>query len=252
MTEQPGAGTFQDPGLELLYRFVNPQPSGPMIAAVLWLQEISQIAYTVHEPSVAETKLNWWRQEWQRLREGQARHPYTQPLQQHSHHNEVQHWAEDCHQAVICIINQEANTNLDNMRQRCQQIGQFATALAPLMGVKPVENDSSLEAHLWGEIWLMEQLGRAAQGCAIAKTQIPLDAQARHDDVHDAIRSVWAQAQSCKLSTPDGNPGNPLRRYLAARWGMAHRGMTAHISQQKALYRPAGMWRAWRTMRRLG
>jgi len=44
--------------------------------------EISTVADDCSEPGVAAVKLNWWAEELQRLRQGQARHPVSQAMAQ--------------------------------------------------------------------------------------------------------------------------------------------------------------------------
>jgi len=50
-----------------------------------WFAHIDTIAAKANDPGVARLKLDWWRDEAQRMQEGRARHPLVMPLQDRIH-----------------------------------------------------------------------------------------------------------------------------------------------------------------------
>ncbi len=67
----PRAGS----SLALALRMV-PATKRPTLTLWLhWWHEVSRIPLSVQDPGVAETKLNWWRQEISEVAQGRARHP---------------------------------------------------------------------------------------------------------------------------------------------------------------------------------
>ncbi|MBB5205847.1 phytoene synthase [Inhella inkyongensis] len=65
------------------FKFLPPDRRAAITAFYAFCREVDDVVDEVHDPSVAATKLNWWRQEVQRLYSGQASHPALLALQPH-------------------------------------------------------------------------------------------------------------------------------------------------------------------------
>ncbi|MEY3037116.1 MAG: presqualene diphosphate synthase HpnD [Burkholderiaceae bacterium] len=65
------------------FMFLPPARRAAITAFYAFCREVDDIVDEVHDPSVAQTKLAWWRTEVQRLADGQPSHPVTQALQPH-------------------------------------------------------------------------------------------------------------------------------------------------------------------------
>lgn len=61
--------------------FAPPTQKTALTALAAYRAEILEIPREVSDPGVGTVKINWWREELQRLREGRSRHPITQALQ---------------------------------------------------------------------------------------------------------------------------------------------------------------------------
>jgi phytoene synthase len=69
------------PQLEPAWLFLRNDPRRDVYGAFEALrQEWLDAVYAIRAPNVAATKLQWWAEELQRVREGQARHPLTRAL----------------------------------------------------------------------------------------------------------------------------------------------------------------------------
>jgi len=65
------------------FRFLEPDRRRAITALYAFCREVDDIVDEVREESVARTKLQWWREEIERLFDHQPRHPITQALQPH-------------------------------------------------------------------------------------------------------------------------------------------------------------------------
>ncbi|WP_019592676.1 presqualene diphosphate synthase HpnD [Thioalkalivibrio sp. ALRh] len=65
------------------FRFLEPDRRRAITALYAFCREVDDIVDEVSEESVARTKLQWWREEIERLFDHQPRHPITQALQPH-------------------------------------------------------------------------------------------------------------------------------------------------------------------------
>ncbi|WP_018949367.1 presqualene diphosphate synthase HpnD [Thioalkalivibrio sp. ALMg11] len=65
------------------FRFLEPDRRRAITALYAFCREVDDIVDEVSEESIARTKLDWWRQEVERLFTGEPRHPITQALQPH-------------------------------------------------------------------------------------------------------------------------------------------------------------------------
>ncbi|MEX0731934.1 MAG: squalene/phytoene synthase family protein [Aquisalimonadaceae bacterium] len=70
------------PGSDLYYalRFAEPASRAGLLAVHAYAAEVLGIPHEVSDPGVASVKLNWWREELQRIERGQGRHPVSQAL----------------------------------------------------------------------------------------------------------------------------------------------------------------------------
>lgn len=65
------------------FRFLEPDRRRAITALYAFCREVDDIVDEVSEESIARTKLQWWREEIERLFDHQPRHPITQALQPH-------------------------------------------------------------------------------------------------------------------------------------------------------------------------
>jgi phytoene synthase len=65
------------------FMFLPPPRRAAITAFYAFCREVDDIVDEVHDPSVAQTKLAWWRAEVQRLADGHPTHPVTLALQPH-------------------------------------------------------------------------------------------------------------------------------------------------------------------------
>jgi phytoene synthase len=65
------------------FMFLPPPRRAAITAFYAFCREVDDIVDEVHDPSVAQTKLAWWRTEVQRLADGHPTHPVTLALQPH-------------------------------------------------------------------------------------------------------------------------------------------------------------------------
>ncbi|WP_019624402.1 presqualene diphosphate synthase HpnD [Thioalkalivibrio thiocyanoxidans] len=65
------------------FRFLEPERRRAITALYAFCREVDDIVDEVSEETVARTKLQWWREEIERLFDHQPRHPITQALQPH-------------------------------------------------------------------------------------------------------------------------------------------------------------------------
>ncbi|WP_019627004.1 presqualene diphosphate synthase HpnD [Thioalkalivibrio sp. ALJT] len=65
------------------FRFLEPDRRRAITALYAFCREVDDIVDEVSEESVARTKLQWWREEIERLFAGEPRHPISKALQPH-------------------------------------------------------------------------------------------------------------------------------------------------------------------------
>lgn len=65
------------------FRFLEPERRRAITALYAFCREVDDIVDECREPQVAQTKLNWWREEVHNLFAGQPRHPIAQALHPH-------------------------------------------------------------------------------------------------------------------------------------------------------------------------
>lgn len=192
-------------------------------ATACWLT-VARIPFTVSDPGVAETKLRWWQQEWQRAAAGQPQHPLLVALAQRLPQAE---WPDA---AVVLgwmeALVQQAHQNrwLDEAslaHHLAQSGGQSAWAAAHLLGVRSAAGREVATA-LGAALHRAKLLARLGQDARAGWVHVPIDQLQRHEvrahqisrpenpmppgwdallatlsaQTHAGLRAAWHQAQT--------------------------------------------------------
>lgn len=211
-----------------------------------WFSELDQMARKLSDPGVARLKLDWWRDEIQQMRDGQARHPLAQSLQTFVTNDEqatqMQRAIDALEVALIArqpsdiaeFETQCRNRYESRLHLLCDDASQALAALSHLLGVTTYLRDLSrdlrrghkhLPTKLLGladcGLEHLEEHGASAQlveGLKRRYAQIDLKALHRQARLRPALRLAAHQMAQLKqlAKTPLNAEPAPLRTLWSA------------------------------------
>jgi 15-cis-phytoene synthase len=136
------------------FRFLPPEKRAAITAFYAFCREADDVVDEVTDPSVAKTKLLYWRKEIDALYDGKPQHPVTQAL---ARHIEPMHLPQAAFHTVIDGMQQDLEKtrymNFDELKRYCYQAaGVVGEVSARIFGMQTPNNPKTLEyARTLGE-----------------------------------------------------------------------------------------------------
>jgi 15-cis-phytoene synthase len=136
------------------FRFLSAEKRAAITAFYAFCREADDVVDEVTDPSVAKTKLLYWRKEIDALYEGKPQHPVTQAL---ARHVEPMHLPHAAFHTVIDGMQQDLEKtrymNFDELKRYCYQAaGVVGEVSARIFGMQTADNPKTLEyARTLGE-----------------------------------------------------------------------------------------------------
>ena len=137
--DEPLAAQVAPPGSNLYYSllFAAPGEHRSLCAVAAWQQEARSLAFAPRDRGVALARIEWWREESQRLRSGAPRHPIARALLETEHACPAS-MGEGMHrmlERVRRLVAQDRVMEEEELWQHCDALGSqgetmIATALA--------------------------------------------------------------------------------------------------------------------------
>lgn len=157
--------------------FLPPKVRARASAFGALIHELEQSAFHVREPTVAATKLAWWRQELGDAANGQARHPLARELfaQLPARGVDPALWPALA-EGALSVIETPAPSSLADSLRDLAPFYRAAAAAESAMFLSP-SADNGAHATLWTISHLLEELPMDPQG----SVRLPLDLLARHN-----------------------------------------------------------------------
>ncbi|NBD21020.1 squalene/phytoene synthase family protein [Aquabacterium fontiphilum] len=192
-------------------------------AAQCWLTVV-RVPMTVSDPGVAETKLRWWQQEWERAANGQPQHPLTRHFANACPSAEwpMPAWRQGLIDATIQQLHQTRWLDEASLAQHLAQAGGLAgMAAARLLGADSAPAHAAAAA-LGTALHRAQLLARLGQDARAGWIHVPIDQLQRHEvrahqisrpenpmpagwpallaelvsQTHTALRAAWQQAMA--------------------------------------------------------
>jgi 15-cis-phytoene synthase len=169
-----------------------PPPSRPLTAALFSLEsELRTIVAAIVDHGISHLKLQWWKEEIQRLEGGQPRHPLTQALWQ-AQPGVPRAWR-PLHDAIAGLELELANATYESERELEVYLARSAGFCRTLaLALDPARDPESLERlgrALGQSVRLAELIRDLRQDAVRGRVFVPLDWLAENGISHVELRS---------------------------------------------------------------
>jgi len=163
---QPGSAAYY------VVRFSLPEQQHALARWFAWFDHIDRIAAKANDPGVARLKLDWWREEAQKMLDDQARHPIAEAL---SPQVQKSTQVEQMHLALNAIeqrILRRQPQSLDELHNQCEE--QYGSRLMLLCGCSDALPQASIN-KLGRHIAITRRLAELAQDLRDHYISLPAD-----------------------------------------------------------------------------
>lgn len=260
----------RDPDFYAAALFLRPEPRRAMFALAAFRSEVMDVIDDCHDPQLAATKLDWWRQEVGRLYGGTPQHPVSQALASALTRADLPREAfGEMIAGVEMDLRQSRYLDFKDLRRYCARSG-GATALlaATILGCRAPE--SLAASHDLGiAIRLAEIIGDVGRHARHGRIYLPIEdlqtfgvaaaeiLNARHSEDFrrlmefqiDRNLALFDQA-SAGVAAADTKAARPLLAMAAisrARLGEIRRAKGEVLTQRIDLTPLRRLWIAWKS-----
>jgi phytoene synthase len=116
----PNAATPPGSAAYYLARFAHPEERDRLAAWLAWFDVLEQMVRRASDPGVTRLKLDWWREEIERLARGEAQHPLSRALAPWTQSSDCRQPMRRALDATEQRIMQQAPDSLEDFHRQCR------------------------------------------------------------------------------------------------------------------------------------
>jgi len=157
----PNAATPPGSAAYYLARFAHPDERDRLAAWLAWFDLLENMVRRASDPGVTRLKLDWWREEIERLARGEAQHPLSRALLPWTQRSDCRQPMQRALDATEQRILQQAPDSLEDFHRQCrdEQASRLYLLAGPTSETPAIE---ALGAYL-GTVARLQRLGEDLQ-----------------------------------------------------------------------------------------